>query len=190
MRSNFYLSENKRNEEYFYELCENGKLYEAMKICIEKNILDVSWGEDAAFTGACDKGHIKVAKWLYSHFDIDIYADDEKALVGSSYNGHLEIVKWLCSIGTYDEYHNGFCVAINNGQDNILKFFRSRINIIKVENSNKFIELCKKGLLEEAIKMYNDTEVDIHYNNDDAFQWACESGHVEVAKWSYSLVNT
>ena len=48
-----------------------------------------------------------------------------------------------------------------------------------------FIDACKIGNLNRAIELKDD--VNIHANNDEAFRLSCEDGHIEVAKWLYTL---
>ena len=53
----------------------------------------------------------------------------------------------------------------------------------------QFIELCSSGKLEEAkILLKENQTIDISYNNDCAFVSACQYGHLEVAKWLYSII--
>lgn len=44
-----------------------------------------------------------------------------------------------------------------------------------------FINACKMGDLNLAIKIYSHNPINIHANNESAFCCACERGHIEVA---------
>ena len=53
----------------------------------------------------------------------------------------------------------------------------------------QFIELCSSGKLEEAKKLFRENpNIDISAENDCAFVCACQYGHLEVAKWLYSVI--
>jgi hypothetical protein len=56
-------------------------------------------------------------------------------------------------------------------------------------SSAQFIKLCSSGKLEEAIKFLEENpNIDISAENDVAFVCACQYGHLEVAKWLYSVI--
>ena len=58
------------------------------------------------------------------------------------------------------------------------------INNMQLDLPNdKFIEACKRGFLAYAKYLFGAYEIDIHANNDYAFQLSCENGHIEVAQW-------
>lgn len=50
----------------------------------------------------------------------------------------------------------------------------------------EFIEACKKGDLDEAIRLHN-LGADIHAEEDQAFKDSCRNGKFEIAKWLRSL---
>lgn len=53
----------------------------------------------------------------------------------------------------------------------------------------KFIDACKNGLLEKAQEYYYIANINIHYNNDNAFKWACYNNHLYIAQWLQSINN-
>jgi len=56
-------------------------------------------------------------------------------------------------------------------------------------SSAQFIKLCSSGKLEEAkILLKENPTIDISAENDCAFVSACQYGHLEVAKWLYSVI--
>ncbi len=56
-------------------------------------------------------------------------------------------------------------------------------------NTELFQEYCKTGKLENAKQLYllYPTTIDIIGNCQYAFKWACENGHLEVAKWLLTI---
>jgi len=45
-----------------------------------------------------------------------------------------------------------------------------------------FIKACDKGIFTDIQNIYNICKPDIHANNDLAFRYACQNGHLEVTK--------
>lgn len=44
-----------------------------------------------------------------------------------------------------------------------------------------------KHNLEDAMRIYSRSEIDIHAENELAFRYACNNGHLDIIKWIYSL---
>ena len=51
----------------------------------------------------------------------------------------------------------------------------------------RFIEACKFGNLNLAQGLYKTHQIDIHADDEYAFRWSCENGHIEIAKWLLTL---
>jgi len=48
----------------------------------------------------------------------------------------------------------------------------------------QFINICKKGYLEEAKLLFQlNPTIDISADDEDAFRFACKSGNLELVKW-------
>ena len=50
-----------------------------------------------------------------------------------------------------------------------------------------FLEICKRGFLEYVVDLFNRHEINIHADNDNAFQWSCGNGHLTTAQWLIKL---
>ena len=46
-----------------------------------------------------------------------------------------------------------------------------------------FIEVCKNGFLSYGMFLLKENIIDIHANNEWAFKYSCENGHIEIARW-------
>ena len=53
----------------------------------------------------------------------------------------------------------------------------------------KFRNYCENGKLIKAINIYKKNQnINIHANNESAFQWSCKNSNLEVAKWLIKLI--
>ena len=58
------------------------------------------------------------------------------------------------------------------------------------ENMYEFINACSKGQLGKAKTLYCQSDIDIHVDYERVFKNVCYRGHLETAKWLYSLGRT
>ena len=50
---------------------------------------------------------------------------------------------------------------------------------------NMHLDVAKRGLDIAKYETYPD--IDININDEYAFRWSCENGHLDVAKWLYEI---
>ena len=155
-----------------------------------------------AFGISCEKGHIEIAKWIYSLNTIKL--DDIISSLGySCVKGHLEIVKWLYSLYMTNERVktkvNKKNIDINriievcciNGHLEIINWFYSIYESNGLENTiyinNSFMISCENNHLDVAKWIYPlckyTTDKEKHDTNSYIFRPVCAKGHLEIAKW-------
>ena len=87
----------------FFDYCKNGDLIMAKQVFIENPNIDISIGDEYAFSGACANGHLSVVKWLYEiKPTIDISFDNEYSFRWACSNGHIETAKKILPTPTDD----------------------------------------------------------------------------------------
>jgi hypothetical protein len=144
----------------FRQAIKDGKLEEAKDLYPQlRKYINIHKNE--IFLDACDRGHLEVAKWLYSlDGKIDIHADNEIAFHQVCRRGYLEVAKWLYSLDPEN-------TNLHSNYDYVFRIS------------------CYSGNLELAKWVYSidPQNTDIHALRDDAFWLACTYSHLEVAKW-------
>lgn len=122
----------------------------------------------------CEVGNLKICKWLYSFQNININHDDDSLFRMSCRRGRLEIAQWL--------YH----ISIN---EQIIKddLYCQVEKVKEWANDNKYHSLNEWIQQNYQIKKITNNKIDIHAQNNQAFRSSCENGHLEVAKYVYSL---
>ncbi len=85
--------------------CEGGNL-SIVKLIFEtnQNISIAYFDYEKYFINACGLGHLEVAQWIlelvknWSHFKINVSADNDRAIIMAFSSGHMEVVKFLAGI--------------------------------------------------------------------------------------------
>jgi hypothetical protein len=133
--------------------------------CMELLVRDHSVQPSTALRSSCANGHLAVAQWLTSTFNLtadDARADDNKTLRFSCWNGHLAVVQWLVST---------FNLTAEDARD--------------CDNS-AFRWSCKNGHLALAqwlASTFGLTAADARSRDNEALGNSCKNGHLAVAKW-------
>ena len=107
-----------------------------------------------------------------SLFDSKINSDDLNLWIGK--NNYFKINEYLIQNYTnnwYDCYGYDYSYMIQQ---------TDLINIV-------FVYACSENHLNVAKYIFNNFKIDIHYNNNDALEWACAQCNLEIAKWLCEL---
>jgi hypothetical protein len=147
---------------------------------------------DEIFAEVCSNGHLSVAQWLLSTYDVNIHFWDDQPFRFACCNGHLSVVQWLHSLGRVNihaEDDHAFRNAYCNGHLPVLHWLYS-IGVFDIHTANDyaFRTTCSMGHLLVAQWFYSlGGDLNIHIYNDEAFRYACIHGHLSVAQWLHSL---
>lgn len=119
----------------------------------------------------------------------------ERIFLRACYFGYYETAKYF--LLTYaDKINEDFCIKIGfndacfTNHFDIAKWLFSLNDKIKISTKNysAFSMACQSGNLERAINLYQFHKNNQH-NYNITFQLTCLFGHLDVAKWLYSLNN-
>ena len=87
---------------YYNNFIRNNKLYQELQE-LHKKIDPLNPSVDynhTYFPEACKYGYLKVAKYLYKKYLIDIHIDNELALRWAYRNGHSNVIEWLYNLSS------------------------------------------------------------------------------------------
>lgn len=102
--------------------------------------------------------------------------------------GRLNILKFLLSnfkvINNLPYYAK---TAVAHDNLDILQYFETLPEFSNVSVDILFFECCLHNKLDIAQYLYEKYKIDIHDDDDYAFECVCSYGYVEFAKWLYSL---
>lgn len=121
-----------------------------------------------AFNVVCHKGHLHIAKWLYTNPTYEkeikeyLRGHKEELFLEICENGHLEIAEFI-----YDEYPD-INIHINNEV-----FFRT---------------VCQYGYTDFAQWLFATfPSIYVLAEKEQAFRFSCENNHLECAQWLYEI---
>lgn len=176
--------------EHCRNLMYGTSIYSKLRELYESNCTKYKWryGDlrpKLMFISACEGGHLKIAKLLYS-----IYKNNN-VVKKSAFDEQIEKTKEWADCHGY--------VLVN---DWIQQNYQINKNIVPIEKINihfgseeAFRKSCECGKLDVAQFIYSLGKIDangpvnIHAINDFAFRYSCKYGHFDIAKWIYSLSN-
>lgn len=151
---------------------------------------------------ACQYGHIKLAKKIWTLYELKINIAKSFELACS--NGHLAIAQWLIELSytkpafTRFDYYMSFCRACLNGHIEmaklIIEMYQTNGHTIDIRVRPwpgilaPFDAACSGGHLELAQWLYelsvkSNQIIDIHADDEHAFRIACEKGYLALAQW-------
>ena len=166
------------------------------KLCLklkEKNISSDLM--DIKFSVACID-NIKLAKYIFNNYNINIHNNHECPFRLACENGNLPVAQWLyetalkkgkpINIHIYDDI--AFRHAAKFGHLEVLKWLIKLGNInIHIKSNYAFRHACKNGHYHVAKWLYDNYKIDISSKNDYAFIKACKSGYLIIINWLYAL---
>jgi hypothetical protein len=175
---------------------------ECMEVLVRECFVDVR----AAFRGSCENGHLAVAQWLVSAFNLtanDARAGRNRALRYSCMNGHLAVAQWLVStfnltaddaqaLGNYP-----FVYTCMHGHMAVVQWLATLLNFT-ADNAREVVRYalgcsCENGHLAVAqwlASTFSLTAADVRADcNNHSLRWSCEKGRLAVAQWLVSTFN-
>ena len=184
------------NIAYFKKACKSGNITQ-VKLLIENYNIDIHADVEYAFRVTCEKGHLKIVKYLISlDQNINIHAEDEYAFKQACHNNYLDLVKYLISLNQNIDIHNddeyAFRIACANGQFELVKYLISLNQNINIHANDEqaFRYACYYGNLELVKYLISlDENINIYTDDDCAFKNACLNNHKHVAEYLCSLTD-
>lgn len=155
------IIDKKMRTDMFARMCANRRNREIINLIYNTGV-DITYDNNTAFRNACVCGNLEVAKWLHSVGGDAVHTIDNKIFDELALYNRFEVAKWLYSFGNIDS---------NTIQRNFIVLCQGQTDNINME----------------LIKWIYSLGVDIHANDDMAFNSACRHMNVDLAKWLYSL---
>lgn len=162
-----------------YNICVEGKLDVAQWIySLFGEFTDIKRDNCSLFERVCMENHLNIAQWLVS---IDKTIVTQNVLSGGFWyaciHNNLVMAQWLCTldIKPHDIIPNDTSISFST--HHTAKF------------NAEFISCCREKCdnLDLLKWLYSTGNVDIHDNNEQAFENAVEKNRIDVINWLYNL---
>lgn len=142
------------------------------------------------FTISCANNRLEIAQLIYNKYHDLITLSP--ALVKVCENRHINVFKWLVTLDNVFEFINMpnlFVTCCVNFE--MAKIIYDHYDITNIMDSEEHIimrKCCVNGNLDMLIWLCNlNDNFDIHFNDDLLFHESCRYGHIDTAKWLYSI---
>ena len=182
--------------EILIQLCNENKILEIKDLLLK---MDLDINGNLIMSQLCKENNVKAVLILYPLFDwhIKIFDDNdcydyESVFCHCCRLGYIDIAKNLYSnfdINIKDRNEEAFCLACQEGHDDIVEWIMEVYPTIDVSIDNNFcFQLaCKKGYL-SIIKLLLKKNNDINFkdNFNYAIIKACQNGNFELIIWFHS----
>lgn len=142
------------------------------------------------FFRACYNNQVHIAQWLLSMRVEHQPFFFTQLLINACHNGYIRIIQMIIKIcHPVDSwlYEKAFYVACQNGYLNVAQWLY--IHCLKNQeyrvNDELLPDVCCKGYLHMAqwlVRTFT-PNIDPCAQNNAAFRWSCEYGHLQVAQW-------
>ena len=164
-------------------------LYPLKKWFIKVSDIGANDKYETLFSYSCRMGHLKVAKYIYLHFLVNIHEKEEWAFCLACSNGHLEIAKWLYSLDGITincRNWNPLTMSCHNNHIDVVEWLLELKETHTIDKStyNKIlINSCGNNL--PILKLLaNYRQLDI-FTVSNVFIRISYYGNISVMKWLY-----
>jgi len=145
------------------------------------------------FICCCKYGYLRLVKYIYKNYEIDIHAKMNKAFYYSCENGHLNVIKWLVrkdrSIIKCGDINDALCISCCNGYLKVAKFLYkivgdiSILEVIKSLKTNYF--RCSVNILKWLYRVFN---MDVYKELKSFFTYSCVHGKIDIMNCFFKSV--
>lgn len=142
--------------------------------------VEVKYSNFLALRKAAENGHLDVVKSLVE-FGADIHAVNDEALRSSACRGHLDVVKYLVGKGADVDLY-GQAALSNAARFNRLEVTQYLISL-GIPVPQDLLSSCADIGYLDIVRFLVMSGADVSYNDFEAYRYAKEAGHFEVAAY-------